>query len=136
VRRPDPIARLPRPALITIDGAHGWHRKARTATRVYRFTPPALRRPEPALRAATAGATLWFAVLFVALGIASLHHGAGPGDGAPGLLVHSTTAGYLLAACVGGGGLGLVATRRLRPAAWCLGGMLVLGQVVSVASAL
>lgn len=126
----DPLVLLPRPAVPAIGRIHGWQRNSRTAARLYRITPPALRRPEPALRAGTAGATAWFAVLFLALGLATMD---GTGESTP---LDGTGLGYLSAALMGGAGLVCVATHRLRPAAWCLGTMLVLGQVVSLVAVL
>lgn len=115
VPRPAPLAAwLSRPAQLA-DGL-----------RLYRRLPPRLRRPEAATRAGAGGVVVWFGMLFVAL---SAHAARTPSAAwvAP---------GYALAAALGGGGLLVLLSRRVRAGAALIGAMLVLGQVVTVASLL
>ncbi len=96
------------------DHLRAWSRGIRRARRLYRATPPALRRPEAALKAALVIAVVWFAVLFAALGVLT------------------GRVGYLLALLVGISGGALVVRGRIAPAAWGLGAMLVIGQAVTL----
>lgn len=115
VPRPSPTAAwLRRPAQV------------RDGLRLYRSTPVWLRRPEVALRLGAAAAVAWFGLLFVALGI----HAARVAS--PAWVV----AGYVTATAVGIAGLGVLLTRRPRAGAALIASMLVLGQVVAVASVL
>lgn len=103
-----------------LDRVDRLHRDLRTGQRVYALTPRRLRRPEPALRAATAAITVWFVTLFLALAVQA--------DGSIGV----TPSGYLVATLCGTAALVLVAKRQLRAALWCLAAMLVMGQSVTM----
>ena len=115
VPRPPPRATwLSRPAQV-VDGV-----------RLYRRTPPWLRRPEPVLRVAASIVVVWFGALFVAL---SVHAARVPGPA-------WVAVGYGLAAGLGVIGLLVLLTRRPRAGATLILGMLAVGQVVAVAAVL
>ena len=98
--------------------ARSWHR-ARLLVRFHGRLPHRLRRPGPALRAATIGLGLWFAVLFAALGLG----GAGP---------TVVSAAFVGAAAAGVAGAVLVGVGRLERGLWCLAGMFAVGQVAAL----
>jgi hypothetical protein len=92
--------------------------------RLYRRTPPWLRRPEVALRVASAAVVVWFGVLFVALGA----HAARMADPA------WIQVGYGAAAALGVAGLLVLLTRRVRAGGALIAAMVVVGQAVAVLS--
>ena len=91
--------------------------------RWYQRVPARLRRPEPAARLAVTGLTLWFAALFVMLGVLAGRTGALDHPGSP-----AGAGGFYLAAILGVAGLALFLTRRLRVGLGLIGAMLVLAQ--------
>ena len=118
------MARLILPPRSKLESVVSFPHQLATAVRVYRRTPPRLRRAEPAMRIGATVAAVWFAVLYTCLAVYAQRTAASA----------MTTVGYGIAALLGPLGLGLFLTRRQRAGLGALGGMLVLGQVVTIAS--
>lgn len=119
------MARLVVPPRSTLETMVAVPRQVVTAVRVYRRTPQRLRRTEPAARLGVAIASVWFAVLYVSLAVSSYR---APSSTA------LITMGYAAAAALGPIGCALFLSRRPRAGLTVLGGMLVVGQAVAVAS--
>lgn len=107
-----------------IDRAARLHRDVTRGVRLYQLTPPGLRKPEPAMRAAVTASILWFGALFLALGTVTTQT-------AP--TANPLRYGYYVAVAFGTIGLALASNRQLRPAMACLGGMLLVGQATTLA---
>jgi hypothetical protein len=106
------------------------HRGARSSLKLYRATPPALRRPEPAARLGALAATIWFGGFFVTLGVlvTRLDHHPAP------LGISVLAWGYFAAASLAVLGSALVFAHRYRAGFGALGSMLALAQLATVAA--
>lgn len=93
-------------------------RRARRVVWLARHVPRPLRHPRRAAQVGLGSAALWFAALFVALGLAGT--GSGP-----------VTVAFLAAGASGVLGAGLVGARRIESGAWSVGVMLVIGQAAA-----
>lgn len=107
-----------------------WHRSLATGARVYQRTPARLRRPEPVARIGAVLFAVWFGGMFLALGLLTRRSITAVTAPVPTFFFHA----YFLAAGLGLVGLGFVLTRRYRVGLALMGGMLAVGQMVTVAA--
>lgn len=107
-----------------------WPRRLGAGARLYRRMPARLRRPEPVARLGAALFVLWFAMMFLALGLLTGREATGAGAPFPPFY----DLAYFLAAALGGLGLALLLTHRYRLGLGLIAGMLALGQLVTIAA--